>query len=174
MAVAKRLPWYVSLAYLLGLVGILCGQRIFAHTDGASTFFTVVGAVLLFAATGARALGFARAKGDIRRIERLQLMTYIGGIVAMGVFAFTTRWGIGVLGYVDADPAELDRLVIPLHVTWSIILLCSLIPLIATEIGQVGTRSRQRDSEASFVDGFRIGEMASSGLTISLFPFCCI
>lgn len=163
----KPTPWWLSVAYIAGLVFIFVGQRAFGHTAGALPI-TLLGLAAVLGATGWRALGYLQSKGDRRRIERITLTCYLAGCFGLLLYFFTTDAGMSVLGIGEEGRPRWEA---ALTVLWAVVIGCSLIPLILVEATRGWSSSQLTGDDriaGGAVDVFRVREMATSGLTIAL------
>src|SRR5204863_187678 len=99
MAMRTASPWWASLVFGFGLLCIFIGERLFGDLGAARVFFTgVLGFVPLLAVTALRLWTTLRTTGHRRSIERALLLCHAGTLVALGLYALTTKWGIDTLG----------------------------------------------------------------------------
>jgi hypothetical protein len=176
MAMRTASPWWFSLLFTGGLVLIFLGERAFGYLDAARIVFTGTGALLALGITALRVYTVAVTSGDRRRVERALLGCQIGALVALGMYWLTTPTGRGVIGLGALEGDALERFAVPMTVLWSILIVVSLVPMlmIETSLGTsrrtsfsfAGARTSERAAEA--LEAFRVGEMATSGLTIAL------
>jgi len=170
---AFQAPWWVSAGYFAGLIGIFIGQRAFSHVDAVSGLFTWLGLAVMVAALGVRAFTSSKAKGESRRIEILTLLCYAGGLVAMGLYSLTTEWGLELVGMAEESSKDIGKFTTPVTVLWSIVLVISFVPLLMMELSQgFVERSafvfKAEEGNDAGVEGFRVRQAATSGLTIGL------
>jgi hypothetical protein len=176
MAMRTASPWWFSLLFAGGLVLIFLGERAFGYLDTARIVFTGAGALLALGVTALRVFTVTATDGDRRRVERALLGCQIGALMALGIYWLTTPTGRGLIGLGALEADALTRFTVPMTVLWSIVMAVSLVPMlmIETSLGTsrrthfsfAGARTSERAAEA--LEAFRVGEMATSGLTIAL------
>jgi len=170
---AFQVPWWLSAGYLAGLLFVFIGQRALGHLDGASTMFTWLGVIMMGASLGVRGWTLSKAPGQSRRVELYTVLTYLGGLAALGLYSLTTEWGLGIVGLADADAEAVTRFTTPVTVLWSIVLVVSIVPMIMIELAEGFTERSafvfvaDPNNDAA-VETFRIRQLATSGLTIGL------
>jgi len=163
MAMKSAPPW-LSIGYLAGLVLIFFGERAFNHLEGTATIISIIGAAMVVGTTVWRGLAYLAASSDRRRIELITLLCYMGGVLALILYFFTTETGMDALGISEEGAGKFKTAA---TVLWAITLSLSLIPLGFIEATQGFGRERATGERAA-VDSFRVREMATSGLTIAL------
>jgi hypothetical protein len=176
MAMRTASPWWFSLLFAHGLVSIFLGERAVGYIDITRAVFTGTGALWVLGVTALRVYTVAVTGGDRRRVERALLGCQIGALVALGMYWLTTPTGRGLIGLGALEGDALARFAVPMTVLWSIVMAVSLVPMlmIETSLGTSrrtsfsfgGARTSERAAEA--LEAFRVGEMATSGLTIAL------
>lgn len=166
MAMRTATPWWISVVLAVGLLFVYVGERAFGHVGTAATVITWIGALLVLGATAVRGAGFAMSRGKRRTVELILLLCHVGVLLALAVYAFAPE--------ATGEAKEVARRETIVTITWSILLVVSLIPLLMAEVA-LGAANRadlvlsaaDDGSEAS-VDSYRVKAMASSGLTIAL------
>jgi hypothetical protein len=99
MAMRTASPWWASLVFGAGLLFIFIGERLFGHVNAVRVFFTgVVGVVPVVAVTALRLWTTLGSTGHRRNIERALLLCHAGTLVALLLYALTTKWGVDTLG----------------------------------------------------------------------------
>lgn len=176
MAMKTASPWWFSALFAVGLLLVFLGERPFDHIDTLRTLFTGVGMLIAVAVTGLRAWTFAATRGERRSVERILLLSHIGTLVALIIYALTTHWGQGLVGVDTLEPKSLQRFLVPMTVVWTILMAISLVPMLMVELS-LGMARRtdfspasmaKSDADEEAVESFRVREMASSGLTVAL------
>ncbi|HMJ14010.1 MAG TPA: Gldg family protein [Polyangiaceae bacterium] len=152
--------WLVPL-YVAGLVFVYLGERVLASWDG-RTAITVIGGVAVLGATVLRFAPRFRAGGERRGIENLLAILSVVGLLALGVYALTTDWGLGVLGVSPANPETRETVHGVLTVIWIALILVSVVPMIFAETASYPMR------HAPMPEGRRVRMAAANGLTLAL------
>jgi hypothetical protein len=169
MAMNNLLVWWLSKAFLVGLVLLFIGERPFGHLETGRWIMTVPGLLAIFAATGLRAWAFLKATGERRRIERLTLLCYGGALLALLGYFLTTKTGMDWIGLADAEEKTIERFRVPMTVLWTILMTASVLPLVMIELSLGGLRRVERgQSPEEAVEVIRVRELATSGLTVAL------
>ncbi|HUJ59810.1 MAG TPA: Gldg family protein [Kofleriaceae bacterium] len=161
-------PFWASLAFGIGLVLLLLGERIFASISGVRTVLTVIGLALVVAVTLARAYTFARTTGTRRKIERTLLLCQLGCVLALVLYAISTHWGLGHFSLTSKGAAKAETV---LTMVWAMLITVSLIPMFMIELS-LGFALRDRfeivgDSDEA-LEYMRVREIGWSGLSIGL------
>lgn len=131
MAMRTASPWWLSLAFLVGLLAVFISERLLGHTSGLRVAITGLGVVVMVAVAVARGWMAWSVRGAGRRIEATLLACHAGALVALGLYALTTQWGLGVVGVGEASA---DRFTGALTVVWVIAMMTSLIPMVMIEL----------------------------------------
>ena len=147
-----------SIALVLGLVVIFVAERVLGG-GGASQLLLGLGALLVLGATGWRGWERTRVKGDARRVETWLLAAHAAVLVALGLYALATDWGLALLGVDDAEESRVGPV---LWVLWPAVLGTAVLTLGAMEAAY----RRMRVAEA--VELRRVRSAAFDGLTIAL------
>ena len=165
MAMRTASPWWASLAFGVGLLLTFVSERFLSHQQGLRVALTGLGIGLLIAVTGARLWTTMASKGARRRVERTLLISHIGTLVALALYALTTKWGLDLIGATAKGRADEA-----LTIVWSILMLSSLVPLLMVELS-LGVAMRTNfdvdDSDEAGVEYYRVREIGWSGLTIA-------
>ncbi len=169
MAMRTASPWWASLTFGVGLLITFISERLVAHQAGLRVALTFLGVGLLLAVTGARVWTTVGSRGARRRGEATLLLCHVGTLVALLLYALTTKWGLGVLGVSAASAARFSG---ALTVMWSILLLASVVPVLMVELS-LGTALRTNFDMADAADDvgvehYRVREIGWSGLTVAL------
>ena len=168
MAMRTASPWWASLAFGAGLVFVFLGERLFSYSPGIRGVLTVIGLVLLVAVTLLRAWTMVASTGERRSVERTLLLCQVGALVALLLYAFTTSWGVGHFHWSDKGIARFQT---AMTVAWTIVMLCSLIPMFMIELS-LGTALRTSidvgGTEVESLEYMRVRDVGWSGLTIAL------
>jgi hypothetical protein len=184
MALRTASPWWLSIAYVGGLILMFLGQRAF-KTESLAPIFTIVGALAVVGITGFRAFATLKSRGARRRIERTILWCYLGCGLALLIYALTTAFGTKLLGLDDLAPASAARYQTALLVVWALIMFVSLVPLAMIEAAQfdyalrlasrstlAGTMTAEDRAKFSEheedIEHVRVAQAGWSGLSIAL------
>lgn len=169
---AFQVPFWVSIGYFVGLLSVFIGQRALGHVDGASSLFTWLGVLAMVLALGVRLWAMGKAKGQNRKVELYTILTYLGGLLALGLYALTTEWGLELVGLAEAEADSVEKFKVPVTVLWSIVMVVSLVPMLMIELSQGFTERTNfvfgGKGDDVAVEGFRVKQMATAGLTIGL------
>ncbi|HUH00446.1 MAG TPA: Gldg family protein, partial [Kofleriaceae bacterium] len=159
-------PWWISVVVAVGLLFVYIGERAFGHVGTAATIITWIGVLLVGGATAVRGVGFAMSRGKRRTVELILLLCQVGVLLALAIYALAPE--------ATGDAKEVARREIIVTITWSILLVVSLMPLLMAEVA-LGAANREElvlspkdDGSEASVDSYRVKAMASSGLTIAL------
>lgn len=168
MAMRTASPWWASLAFGVGLIFVFLGERLFAYSPGVRGVLTVIGVVLLVAVTALRAWTTFATRGQRRNVERTLLVCQLGVLLSLVLYALTTHWGVSHFHWSDKG---VDRFQTALTIGWTIVLLCSVIPMFMIELS-LGTSLRTSFDIAGAKDEgleyMRVRDIGWSGLTVAL------
>src|SRR6185369_2235660 len=89
MAMRTATPWWASLAFGIGLLFFLFGERFFGHLSGVRFVLTGLGLLLIFGVTAARAWAMLGSAGARRRVERTLLVCHAGTVFALFLYLWT-------------------------------------------------------------------------------------
>jgi len=167
MAMRTASPWWASLVFGAGLLFIFIGERLFGHVNAARVFFTgVIGVVPVVAVTALRLWTTLRTTGHRRNIERALLLCHAGTLVALLLYALTTKWGVDTLGIKNV--ARWDG---AMTVLYAILMVASVVPVILIESSLGSARRTGIDLGGGETDAgldyFRVREVGWSGLTVA-------
>jgi len=168
MAMRTASPWWASVVFGFGLLCIFIGERLFGHVSGARVFFTgLVGLVPVLAITALRVWTTLRTTGYRRNIERALVICHGGTLLALVLYALTTKSGIETLGIKNV--ARWDG---AMTVLYAILMVASLVPVLLIEISlgaarRTGIEVDETEDDAG-LDYFRVREVGWSGLTVAL------
>lgn len=167
MAMRTASPWWASLAFGIGLLLTFVSERLLAHSAGLRIALTGLGIGVLIAVAGARAWTTFASKGARRRVERTLLLSHLGTLLALVLYALTTKWGLDLLGVAAKNVGRVSG---ALTVLWTILMVSSLVPLLMAELS-LGVAMRTNfdvdDSDEAGVEYFRVREIGWSGLTVA-------
>ncbi len=167
MAMRTASPWWASLVFGFGLLCIFLGERLFGHVGAARVFFTgVLGLVPVLGVTALRLWTTLRTTGTRRNIERALLLCHAGTLLALVLYALTTKSGIDALGIKNV--ARWDGAI---TVLYAIVIVASLVPVLLIEISLGSARRSSIDFSGGDTDAgldyFRVREVGWSGLTVA-------
>jgi hypothetical protein len=163
-------PWWVSLAFGLGLLLFLVSERLFGHLEGTHYLLTGIGIGAVIATTAARVWTTTATTGARRKVERTLLLCHIGALVAIVLYALSTKWGVDHFASTDDGAKKLGAV---LTVLYAIVMAGSVIPLLMIELS-LGVALRTNFDvhtsvpEDSGVELYRVREIGWSGLSIAL------
>jgi ABC-type uncharacterized transport system len=170
MAMRTASPWWASLAFGIGLLFFLLGERFFGHLSGPRFVLTGLGLLTIAAVTAARAWTMMSSAGPRRGVERTLLISHGGTLLALALYVVSTDWGIEKFKLEEEAAAHLDG---AMTVVFLAVLVASLVPLIMVELS-LGLALRTafdvkpgQDAEAG-VEYFRVREIGWSGLSLGL------
>jgi hypothetical protein len=165
MAMRRLNGWLVP-AYIVGLVLVFAGERVFAGLDLARWALTGGGLLLAFAATamrliGARSFGPESGGHERQRVEQsLGLLSTLGVLALALYFATSTEKGRALLGLLRASTELRARIDTAALVVWAGLLVLSLPPLL---LGESALRPMRR---ARVIEGRRVLSATLAGLTL--------
>lgn len=150
-----------TVPYLVGMVLVYVGERLVGSPPSARLLLDGLGAAGLLWAVLARAVNWARSRGDRRSVEGMILASYLGGLVALALYAArleTVRervfpWEMGA--------PLVDRYRAILQVLWPIVWLSSVLPLLLMEISSASMVRAPR------IERRRVAFSAGSGLAVA-------
>lgn len=162
-------PW-LTWILVAGLVSVFAGARIFAGMEVLDTVLVVAGVAAVGTAKALRALSWRAADKDARGMETVFMLGYAGCALALVGFAPATDFGVNLLGLeFDATRPEL-RFKRFFLVASSILLVCSLLPVLAAQWAV----SKGGSAGAASVDTLRVRRMAGGALSASLLALSLI
>lgn len=170
MAMRTASPWWASLVFGVGLLWIFIGERLLDSVGSARIIFTgIFGIGLLVAVTAARAWTTASTRGARRGVERTLLICHLGTLLALVLYALTTKAGVEALGVV-----HVARFTGALTVLWVILLIASIVPVAMVELSlgvalrtQFDVKTVDADSPGG-LEYHRVRDIGWSGLTVAL------
>ncbi len=168
MAMRTASPWWASLVFGAGLLLILVGERLFGDFAGPHYGMTIFGLVLVLGITGLRAYTTASSTGARRKVERALLWCQLGALLALVVYAFTTKWGMDHFHFTDKGAAKFTTV---LTVVWTILVMVSLIPMLMIELSlgiALRTAIDLKSAGDEGVEYMRVRDVGWSGLSIAL------
>ncbi|HEU4729988.1 MAG TPA: Gldg family protein [Kofleriaceae bacterium] len=164
-------PWWASLAFGIGLLLFLFGERFFGHLTGPRFFLTGLGVLLILGVTAVRGWAMMGTTGGRRGVERTLLISHLGTLLSLVLYTLTTDWAIAKLNLSDTGTAHFHGAVTVLFLA---VLIASIVPLLMVELS-LGTALRTAfdvGSAAAGEDGgveyFRVREIGCSGLSVGL------
>ena len=167
MAMRTASPWWASLAFGIGLLLTFVSERLLSHSAGLRVALTGLGVGLLIAVAGARVWTTLGSRGARRRVERALLVSHVGTLLALVVYALTTKWGLDLLGVAEKNVSRVSG---ALTVLWSIMMVASVVPLLMVELS-LGIAMRTNfdvdDTDESGVEYYRVRDLGWAGLSIA-------
>jgi hypothetical protein len=162
-------PWWASLAFGIGLLFFLLGERFFNEMAGARLVMTGIGLLLILAVTAARVWTTLGSAGARRRVERTLLVCNAGTVFALVLYYLSTDSGMAKLDLSDTAAAHFHGAITVLYL---VVLLASIVPLLVAELS-LGLALRTGfdvqsgpGTEEAGVEYFRVRELGWSGLSI--------
>jgi len=161
-------PWWASLVFGVGLLFVLLGERLFGHLPGVRLVMTVIGVLAIVGITGLRGWTYAATTGARRNVERTLLICQVGVVLALVIYAFTTKWGMGHFTMTEKGAVKFSTV---LTVMWALIMLASLVPMFMIEVSlgiPLRTGFDLKSGTDEGVEYRRVREIGWSGLTVAL------
>lgn len=168
MAMRTASPWWASLVFGVGLLFVLLGERLFGHLPGVRLVMTVIGVLAILGITGLRGWTYAATTGARRNVERTLLLCQVGVVLALLIYAFTTKWGMGHFTMTEKGAVKFTTI---LTVMWALIMLASLVPMFMIEVSlgiPLRTGFDLKSGTDEGVEYRRVREIGWSGLTVAL------
>jgi len=141
--------------YLLSLTLLLVGERMFGPGYAARVPLAAVSGVAMIVALGARTKRWRAASGATQRVLGKLIPSYVGGALALVIYAFAAEGST-----LSADLSD-DTLVI-LKLSFFLLLLLSTLPLVLMETSLLSMYGAQR------LETRRLVESGLAGLALSL------
>ena len=161
---------WLTWVLVAGLIAVFAGVRIFGGVPVLDTVLVVAGVAAVGAAKALRAISWRAAPKDARGMETVFLLGYAGCALALVGFAPATEFGVNLLGLeFEATRPEL-RFKRFFLVTSSILLVCSLLPVLAAQ----WALSKGGSAGAARVDTLRVRRTAGGALSASLLALSLI
>lgn len=168
MAMRTASPWWASLVFASGLLFLFVGERIFGFMPGTRTVLTGIGVALVVGVTGLRAYTTIASSGARRAVERSLLLCQLGVLLALVIYALTTNWG---LAHFSFDEKGAEKFTTALTVIWTIVMVCSLLPIAMIE-ASLGISLRDTIDPGTPSDEgleyLRVRDVGWSGLSVGL------
>lgn len=168
MAMRTASPWWASLTFGAGLLFVFLGERLFGHNPSVRMVLTAAGLIAVLGITALRMFTTVSTIGARRKVERTLLLCQVGVLVALGLYALTTNWGLGHFHLSEKAAAKFET---ALTVVWAIAMAVSVIPMAMIE-ASLGTALRNRiDLKAGGDEGIefmRVRDVGWSGVTVGL------
>ena len=163
-----RLPGESTRTDLILLVGgmvlVLAGARIFAGVSVLNTVLVVAGGIAVGAAALRRFLAWRQAGGTARAVQSVFALGYAGCVLALLGFVPATEYGVNLLG-LDFETVRPElRFKRFFLVASSILLACSLLPVLAAQ----WAASKGGSVGAVRVDALRVRQTAGGALSVAL------
>jgi hypothetical protein len=164
-------PWWASLAFGIGLLFFLFGERFFGHLPGPRFVLTGLGLLLIVGVTGVRAWAMMGSAGARRRVERALVICHAATLLALILYALSTDWGVAKLSLSETGAVHFRGAITVLYLA---VLIASLVPLLMAELS-LGLALRTGfdvqpgpGNEDAGVEYFRVREIGLSGLSVGL------
>jgi hypothetical protein len=141
--------------YLSGLALLFIGERMFGPGYSARLPLDIVAGLALLAALGLRFRRWQTASGETQRVLGKVLPAYLGGVVALILYAICAE------GSTLAAGSDADTLVI-VTLLFFIVLLISTLPLVFMEMSLISMYGAQR------LETRRVVESGQAGLALGL------
>ena len=171
MAMRTVTPWWASLAFGVGLLFFLMGERFFGHLTGPRFVLTGLGLVLILGITAVRVWAMMSSAGARRRVERTLVVSHAGTLLALVLYVLSTDWGMAKFTLSDSGAVHFHG---ALTVLYMAALIASIVPLLMVELS-LGLAMRTgfdvqpgAVSEDAGVEYFRVRELGWSGLSLGL------
>ena len=147
--------------FLAGMALIYVGERLFGSPLSTRLLLDGLGAACLLWAVLARTVNALRSRGDRRSVEVMILGAYLGGIVALLLYALQLE-GVrpSALPWI-AEVLPADRYRGILNALWPIVWLSSVLPLLSMEISYASMARAPR------IERSRVAFSAGSGLAVA-------
>lgn len=160
----SRLLVWLTPTYVLSLGLVFVGERMLGTIDGARMAFSALGVLGAVATVGLRFSLANREKEEERRlIERALALFAALGLAALALyFAANTETGRNLIHIADAAPDKRSRFDAASTVTWIVLLLISVVPLVFGEIALAPMR------RAPHVEARRVRSATFAGLALAL------
>lgn len=172
MAMRTATPWWLAWSHLAALLLLFLSQRLLGSWEGVQSATTVAAFVALAAVIGVRALAVVRTTDNRRKVERTHLLAAVGTLLAVVLYALSTKWGMGMVGLDDLSAQGAGRWQKAMWVLSAAIGAGAVLPIVMIE-ATLGTARRERfdlgsagDHDA--VEYRRVREVGLSGLTVAL------
>jgi len=150
-----------TIPYLLGMVLIYVGERLVGSPPEIRFLLDGIGlAGILWALLG-RIVNVARSSGEVRSVETRILVGYLGGLLALALYAAQVPQVREALFPWLEDPEAVKRARGILQVLWPILWLSSILPVLFMEISFASMRKAPR------IERRRVAFSAGSALTIA-------
>jgi hypothetical protein len=147
-------------SYLVGLALVFIGERI-VTSDGIRYACAGLGLLLVTAATAVRFARSGTASGERGRAERVLALCSTGGLAALAMYFATTDSGKKILGIAATKPETRARIEGALTVSWTALLVLSVVPLIFGELALAPMR------RAAMIEARRVRSALRSGLILA-------
>ena len=168
MAMRTASPWWASLLFGAGLLLLFVGERVLGHLPGVRMMLTGLGLLAVVGTTGLRAYTTMSTTGARRAVERSLLLCHLGVLVSLGLYALTTKWGLGHFHFSDKGVEKFSTVV---TVLWVVLMLASIVPLFTIEASLGMARRTAFDVKGEGADEgveyFRVRDIGWSGLSIA-------
>lgn len=160
-------PWLVP-AYVLSLVLVFAGERVFATIDALRYALTGLGVLGAIGATVARFLMASKMEGERRAVERSLARFSLVGLAGLAIYFATTDAGRDLLRISSAEPALRARIDTAALIGWVVLMILALLPLL---FGEAALAPMRRAPRAEIR---RVRAATLSGLTLALAVTYCV
>lgn len=159
-------PWLVPI-YILSLVFVFAGERIFGTFDKLRYAFTGLGVAGAVLATVVRFILSGRRTGERRSVERALALFSSGGLVALLVYFATTDAGRKLFGIAKASAEARARIDTAATISWVVLVILSVLPLL------FGERALAPMRRAPQIEARRVRAATIAGLSLALAATYC-
>jgi hypothetical protein len=166
-AAAVGAPAWVVPAYLVGLALLYLAQRVIVTLDHVSMVLSIIGVLLVLAATVVRFLPMFRGSGERASIEKLLGVLSLLGLVGVAVYFASTSGGQDLLGVTKLGVKGRERVETLLLIVWVTLIAASVIPMLFAETALLSMR------RATHLEARRVKAAAASGLALALAATYC-
>lgn len=153
---------WLTATYLVGMLLIFFGERTVFEWGKMRLLLDFIGALALIVSVSLRANRLRAITGKARRVELYLLGAYVGGILALVLYAAQSDLLLDHLRPLFGNAKSLERYQVALSAIWPALWLCSILPLIQMEL------SYSSMDVLRTVEPERVKRSAQSALIISM------
>jgi len=177
MAMRTASPWWASLAFGIGLLFFLLGERFFGHLSATRFVLTGLGLLLILGITATRAWTMTSSTGARRRVERTLLLCHLGTVLSLVLYLLSTDWAMTRFNFDEPGATHFHGAITVLYLT---VLMASIIPVLMIELS-LGVALRTSfdvetgpdATDTAGVEYMRVREIGWSGLSVG-FALCLL